>query len=107
MAMLVAPDRTGNARESMNELRTKCMDRVVVVGVDGSPGSRVALEYAVEDAARRGARLRVVAAVPPPEYLAIPYGMGAYGMGVPPLRDGMVAEARTEAQRLVDDVVAA
>jgi nucleotide-binding universal stress UspA family protein len=32
----------------------------VVVGADGSPGSRTAVEYALQDAARRGAALRVV-----------------------------------------------
>lgn len=77
----------------------------VVVGVDGSPGSRAALEHALEDAARRRARLKVVAVVAPAEYLAIPYGMGAYGMGVPPLRSELLTTARDEAQRLVNDVV--
>ena len=38
----------------------------VVVGVDGSPGSRVALGAALAAAARRGARLDVVTAYPPP-----------------------------------------
>jgi nucleotide-binding universal stress UspA family protein len=33
---------------------------IVLVGVDGSPESRAALEYAVAEANRRGARLRVV-----------------------------------------------
>jgi nucleotide-binding universal stress UspA family protein len=46
----------------------------VVVGVDGSPESRTALEYAWRDAARRGARLRVVAVVPMPDYWASSYG---------------------------------
>jgi nucleotide-binding universal stress UspA family protein len=36
----------------------------VVVGVDGSPGSRAALVWALADAARRGARLQVVSAFP-------------------------------------------
>jgi nucleotide-binding universal stress UspA family protein len=46
----------------------------VVVGVDGSPGSLTALEFALHDAARREARLRVVAAVGPPEFWATAYG---------------------------------
>jgi len=79
---------------------------IVVVGVDGSPGSRAALEHALADAARRSARLKVVAVVAPAEYLAIPYGMGAYGMGVPPLRSELLTAARDEAQRLVDAAVA-
>jgi nucleotide-binding universal stress UspA family protein len=36
----------------------------VVVGVDGSPGARAALVWALADAARRGARLQVVSAFP-------------------------------------------
>jgi nucleotide-binding universal stress UspA family protein len=36
----------------------------VVVGVDGSPGARAALEWAMADAARRSATLDVVSAVP-------------------------------------------
>jgi nucleotide-binding universal stress UspA family protein len=38
----------------------------VVVGVDGSPGGRLALAAALRAAAERGARLDVVSAVPPP-----------------------------------------
>lgn len=34
----------------------------VVVGVDGSPGSELALRFAVQEARQRGARLRVVTA---------------------------------------------
>jgi nucleotide-binding universal stress UspA family protein len=36
------------------------LSNVVLVGVDGSPESAEALEYAVAEATRRGARLRVV-----------------------------------------------
>jgi nucleotide-binding universal stress UspA family protein len=74
----------------------------VVVGVDGSPGSRVALEYALEDAARRGARLQVVAAAQMPEYWAM-----AYGMTAPlPIPD-IVAAVRDAVQQTVDEVAAA
>src|SRR5205085_9986525 len=38
--------------------------RRVVVGVDGSDGSRAALRWALEAAARRGAELEVVAVYP-------------------------------------------
>jgi nucleotide-binding universal stress UspA family protein len=41
----------------------------VVAGMDGSPGSRIALEYALQDVARRGAQLRIVAVVKDSEYL--------------------------------------
>jgi nucleotide-binding universal stress UspA family protein len=47
----------------------------VVVGVDGSEGSRSALRYAMEDAARRGARVRVVRAFEPPSDEPVPYGL--------------------------------
>ncbi|GAA2570151.1 universal stress protein [Pseudonocardia hydrocarbonoxydans] len=50
------------------------MSGLVVVGVDGSPGAGAALEFALSDAARRDARLRVVAAVAPPEFWATAYG---------------------------------
>jgi len=44
----------------------------VVVGVDGSPGGRTALEWAMADAARREARLLVVSAFPVEVYWADP-----------------------------------
>jgi nucleotide-binding universal stress UspA family protein len=40
----------------------------IVVGVDGSPGSRAALDHALRDAARRDATVEVVSAATPPEY---------------------------------------
>jgi len=40
----------------------------VVVGVDGSPGSRAALIDAMRSASRRGAHLHVLAAYEPPEW---------------------------------------
>lgn len=47
---------------------------IVVVGVDGSFGAEVALRYAIEEARRRGASLRVVGAwaVPSAAYMAVP-----------------------------------
>jgi len=51
---------------------------VIVVGVDGSEGGAAALEFAAEEAALRGARLRIVSAwqVPVPPYgdFALPLG---------------------------------
>lgn len=46
--------------------------RRTVVGVDGSPGGRAALVWALSDAARRGARLEVVSAFPLQLILADP-----------------------------------
>ena len=42
----------------------------IVVGVDGSDGSRAALEFALDEAARRGAAVRVVLAMPETDYWA-------------------------------------
>jgi nucleotide-binding universal stress UspA family protein len=74
----------------------------VVVGVDGSLAARAALEFALEEAARRDAPLRVVAAVALPEFWA-----SYYGELVPPPPSDIVKEARKTTQRFVDDVVAA
>jgi nucleotide-binding universal stress UspA family protein len=86
---------TGREEQDVNE---KC----VVVGVDGSPGSRAALEFALAEAARRDAPLQVVAAVALPEFWA-----SYYGELVPPPPADIVGEARKETLRFVDDVVAA
>ena len=78
-------------------------DKSIVVGVDGSPGSRVAFEYALEEAVRRQAPLRVVAAVPTPEFWATSHA--AY---VPPPPSAEVLdEVRRETESLVDDILAA
>ena len=74
----------------------------VVVGVDGSPESAAALAYALDDAARRGAWLRVVAAVRIPEYWNT-----AYRHGAPPPPPEFVQADRESAQRTIDEVVAA
>ena len=74
----------------------------VVVGVDGSPGSRAALEYAMAEAARRGALLRVVAVVTLPEFWAT-----SYGTYVPPRPGDIIGDVRQEVQRFVDEVTAA
>jgi nucleotide-binding universal stress UspA family protein len=80
---------------------------VVVVGVDGSPGSTAALEFAVQDAIRRRARLRVVAVVPLADYWGGWRGTAAAYTGrwpAPP--EDLVANARSQAQRMVDEVAA-
>jgi nucleotide-binding universal stress UspA family protein len=73
----------------------------VVVGVDGSPGSRTALDYAIDEARRRQARLRVVAAVQLPQHWAT-----AYGMPRPPAPSEIAADVKAAAQRMIDTVKA-
>lgn len=70
----------------------------IVVGVDGSPESRSALRFALEDAARRGARVEVVEAFPVPEYWATAYGLS----GLPDQ-----AELTARAERRARDELAA
>jgi nucleotide-binding universal stress UspA family protein len=71
----------------------------IVVGVDGSGGSRAALRHALDDAARRGARVRVVSAFDEPEYWAV-----AYGMSPPPPLGEVTVGLEKAARQMVDDV---
>ncbi|MHA6795452.1 universal stress protein [Pseudonocardia bannensis] len=73
----------------------------IVVGVDGSAESQAALAHAFADAARRGARVRVVSVFQPPQYWAI-----SYGVAVPPSEDQVTADVRTRICELVGAVVA-
>jgi nucleotide-binding universal stress UspA family protein len=78
-------------------------EQSVVVGMDGSPGAQAALEYALDEAARRGARVRVVSAVALPDFWATTYP--AYVQ--PPQPDEIVSGVRAETQRFVDKIVTA
>jgi nucleotide-binding universal stress UspA family protein len=71
----------------------------VVVGADGSPAARTAIEYALQDAARRGARLRVVAAGQLPQYWA-----GGYAMPAIPAPAEIAEEMRSIAHQQVDEI---
>jgi nucleotide-binding universal stress UspA family protein len=71
----------------------------IVVGVDGSPDARAAVGYALDDAVRRGARVRAVCAVEEPQYWAV-----AYGMSAPAPMPEMTAATQKAAQQLVDEV---
>jgi nucleotide-binding universal stress UspA family protein len=73
---------------------------LVVVGVDGSDDARAALRFAMEDAARRGAAVRVVRVFQPPEYEA------PDGLIVPLPLDRIVVDLEKAARQTVDDVVA-
>jgi nucleotide-binding universal stress UspA family protein len=75
---------------------------VVVVGIDGSPGSRAAAEYALEEAALRGGELRVVAVAPVPDYWAV-----TYGLSQPPPPTELIDRARADAQKFTDELIAA
>ncbi|MBN9101042.1 MULTISPECIES: universal stress protein [unclassified Pseudonocardia] len=72
----------------------------VMVGVDGSAGSEVALRYAVEEAARRGARLTVVTVARFPDYSATPIGLSPTAIA------DVVDAARGRARTLVDEAMA-
>jgi nucleotide-binding universal stress UspA family protein len=63
---------------------------LIVVGVDGSEPARIALDFALEEAAQRAARvLLVVTAVQPPEYWALNSGV-------------IVAPSNDQLERLVE-----
>jgi len=79
-------------------------DGVVVVGVDGSEHARAALRFALEEAARRAAQVRVVAAYHPPDYWPVAYGMAA-GMVVPPSNEQLAEDAERTARELLDEAV--
>jgi len=64
--------------------------RTLVVGMDGSPGAELALEFAFQEAALRGSELRVVHAYHP----VVPFG------AADPSRDGVSEEARWLTDRL-------
>jgi nucleotide-binding universal stress UspA family protein len=72
----------------------------VVVGIDGSDGSRAALEFAMDEAARRGAAVRVVWAIPETGYWAASYGTS------PALVGELSADLEKIGRQMVDDVVA-
>ena len=76
----------------------------VVVGVDGSPGSRAALNAAVRAADLRGDVLQVVtASIPEDEFGA--WGNGAWAAVPPPDPERLRAAARDMAERMVKDVL--
>ena len=69
---------------------------VIVCGIDGSSGSRRALEEAIRTAARRGDRVRAVAVYEPPEMWAA-WGYGAAsGVALPDPDAAQVARAVAE-----------
>jgi nucleotide-binding universal stress UspA family protein len=71
----------------------------IVVGVDGSPESRRALAFAVDEAERRGVDLHVVSTIEP-----FPTWIEAYGASMPPI-DQRLAGMRRVAERAVAEVL--
>jgi nucleotide-binding universal stress UspA family protein len=74
----------------------------VVVGVDGSPESRAAIEFAMRETMRRQAWLRVIAAAQLPEYWTI-----AYGTADLPSPEEVIADTKRLARQTLDEVVSA
>jgi nucleotide-binding universal stress UspA family protein len=74
----------------------------VVVGVDGSPESRAAIEFAMREATRRQAWLRVIAAAQLPEYWTI-----AYSTSDLPSPEEVIADSKRVARQTLDEVVSA
>lgn len=70
------------------------MAEVIVVGVDGSPASSVALRFAAEEARLRGAGLRVVRAwkVPVGAYAPVPYPAELYAEVAPETERHLAAQ---------------
>ena len=97
-ATMVVGDEEVAAMTTANEGTGGAM--TVVVGVDGSEGSRRALRWAAAEAAARGDALELVHVWEPPQAYA-PMGLGAYPVDPEPIQqaaqeqlDGLVAEAR-------------
>ena len=74
----------------------------VVVGVDGSPESRAAIEFAMREATRRQAWLRIIAAAQLPEYWTI-----AYGTSDVPSPEEVITDTKRVARQTLDDVISA
>jgi nucleotide-binding universal stress UspA family protein len=77
------------------------MSELIVVGVDGSAGAAAALTFAATDAARRGARVRVVAVVQKPDFVTVPLGMA------PPTVMTTTVDFPSAARQVAEDAVKA
>jgi nucleotide-binding universal stress UspA family protein len=75
---------------------------MIVVGADGSPGAATAIEYALRDAARRGARARIIAAAQLPQAWA-----GGYAMPVLPSSEEITEDLSGAVRRQLDEVLSA
>ena len=71
----------------------------IVVGVDGSDCARAALVFALDEAARRGAAVRVVLAMPETEYWATANGMS------PSVVEELAHSVEKGGREMVDDAL--
>ena len=78
---------------------------LVIVGVDGSNSARTALQFALEEAERRGARVRAVIAFQPLEYW--PVTPGEFGAVIPPSPATLAEDAERTVRRAVTEASAA
>jgi nucleotide-binding universal stress UspA family protein len=80
-----------------------------VVGIDGSDGAMVALDWAVAEAQRRSARLRLLSSYAVPYYgdpgMAGAYGIEAQVEAIQGEHEGFVTEARQRATQMAPQVV--
>jgi len=75
---------------------------MIVVGADGSPAAATAIEYALRDAARRGARARIITAAQLPQAWA-----GGYAMPVLPSPEEITEDLGGAVRRQLDEVLSA
>jgi nucleotide-binding universal stress UspA family protein len=79
---------------------------MIVVGVDGSPGSDAALRWAMDEARLRGSKLRIVNAYELPQIALSDAGVGAAGIPAPAVVTREDAErAQSEAEEQARGVV--
>ena len=74
--------------------------RGVVVGIDGSEGSRAALAFALRDAARRGTGVRVISVFLPSQFWP-----EAYWLAPPPAVVAVKDDLRGMAMQMLDAIV--
>ncbi|GLZ49668.1 universal stress protein [Actinomycetospora sp. NBRC 106375] len=77
---------------------------VIVCGIDGSTGSRLALQEAIRIAARRGDRVRAVAVYEPPEMWSA-WSYGAAAATPVPDPDALREDEAKAARTMVDEVL--
>jgi nucleotide-binding universal stress UspA family protein len=83
----------------IREVRVVVLSNIVLVGVDGSPESAAALEYAVAEADRRGARLRVVSTYFPE------YSVHGHSRPVTVAEPAIEVEVEAQTRRMVEDAL--